>query len=124
MSVERLYRKYKNKFKFYFVYIREAHPSDGDWPDFEIPITDAKDEVEREGAAKSCSESLKFSFPTLVDDMSDSVNLLYSAWPERLFFIDQGGQLLFKSGLGPHGFSTDELGAFISSYLVAGGKNR
>lgn len=54
--------------------------------------------------AKRCCQILKLSVPTAVDDMSDTANQLYKAWPERIYVIDRKGKIAYKSAIGPWGF--------------------
>ena len=51
-----------------------------------------------------CTSKLKFTMPTVVDDMGDTVNMLYRAWPERIYVIGLDGKIAYKSGVGPWGF--------------------
>ena len=91
-----------------FVYIREAHPADSNWPDRRLAIADPVTLAQRNEVAKQCQAKLSLTLPTVVDDMQDSVNQLYRAWPERIYVIDRQGVITYKAGLGPFGFKPDE----------------
>ena len=72
-----------------------------------------RDEQDRRSAfslevAKQCQAKLSRTLPTVVDDMQDSVNQRYRAWPERIYVIDRAGVITYKAGLGPFGFKPDE----------------
>ena len=54
-------------------------------------------------ASKTCRQ-LNLTIPTAVDDMKDTVNQLYKAWPERIYVIGKDGRVAYKSGIGPWGF--------------------
>ena len=54
--------------------------------------------------AAMCNSKLKLSLPTVVDEMGDTVNMLYRAWPERIYVIRPGGEIAYKGGIGPFGF--------------------
>ena len=41
----------------------------------------------------------------MVDDLKDTVNQMYRAWPERIYVIDREGVIAYKGGLGPFGFA-------------------
>jgi Iodothyronine deiodinase len=69
--------------------------------------------------ARHCCQTLDLSIPTAVDDMSDTVNQLYKAWPERLYVIDRGGKIAYKSAIGPWGFRPDEAGRALRKLLKA-----
>lgn len=58
--------------------------------------------------AQKCCRTLDLSIPTAVDDMADTVNQLYKAWPERIYVIDRKGKIAYKSGIGPWGFKPNE----------------
>lgn len=96
------------------VYIREAHAIDSrsplsveqDMPLVEDPVT----LEEREQVAAVCMTKMALEhMPALVDDMQDTANNAYSAWPDRLYLIGRDGRVAYKSGRGPFGFIPDEL---------------
>jgi len=57
--------------------------------------------------------------PALIDDLDDTVNKAYAAWPDRLYLIGQGGRVVYHGGRGPFGFAPDELEAAIVLELAA-----
>lgn len=114
--LEEQYQEYKDEVEFLFVYIREAHPADSNWGDrsgIDDPVTLAQ----RNKVAGLCTSKLKLSIPMVVDDMFDSVNMSYRAWPERIYVIDRKGKIAFKSGIGPWGFKPDAAIAFVDKLL-------
>ena len=98
---------------FLFVYIREAHPEDAWQMESNkregIVFKQPKSPQERRGVAKRCTKALKLSMPCVVDDMNNTVDNLYAAWPERLFVIDRDGKIEYSGGVGPFGFHPDEV---------------
>jgi|RhiMethySRZTD1v2_1073278.scaffolds.fasta_scaffold711441_2 type I thyroxine 5'-deiodinase len=73
---------------------------------------------ERIAACRHCMESLKLApMGALIDDVGDSANLAYDAWPDRLFLIDREGRVAFRSPPGPYGFEIGELGKAIAAEL-------
>ncbi len=98
---------------FYAVYIEEAHPSDiwqmssnlRDGVIFRNP----RAESERTEVAESCVRNLGIRFPALIDGMSNTVERLYTGWPDRLLLIDRNGRVVYKSAPGPFGFHPVEL---------------
>jgi hypothetical protein len=91
------------------IYIREAHPSDG-WVVQQnvargISIVDPKNYDERSRTAGSACSLLRISIPCIVDDMNDSVNKAYAAWPDRLYVIDTTGKVAVVGAPGPRGFA-------------------
>ena len=99
------------------VYIKEAHAMDSMMPSsfggVEDPITDE----ERHQVCVRCIDDLGIPIPAVVDDMNDSVNRAYGAWPDRLYLVGRGGKVAYAGAPGPGGFSTDELEAAIKSEL-------
>lgn len=97
----------------YAVYIREAHPSDG-WKmsnndSFGIAVEQPKSQDARNLVASRCATTLDLSMPLLVDTIDDSVNKLYSGFPDRLYLIDRNGMVIYKGGRGPYGYKAREL---------------
>ena len=98
---------------FYAVYIEEAHPSDiwqmssniRDGVIFRNP----REESERTAVAESCVRKLGVRFPALIDGMDNTVERLYTGWPDRLFLIDRSGRVAFKTTPGPFGFDPSGL---------------
>jgi hypothetical protein len=114
---------------FLAVYIREAHPIDGPFPErltdrwllggpqrgvlVENPITDE----ERLELARECERSLGLPFPVLVDRLDDAVERAYAAWPDRLYLVDLDGSVVYRSRKGPQGFRPDELEGVIEELV-------
>jgi type I thyroxine 5'-deiodinase len=71
-------------------------------------------ESERTEVAESCVRKLGIRFPALIDGMSNTVERLYTGWPDRLFLIDGGGLVVYKSATGPFGFHPAELAAALA----------
>ena len=103
------------------VYIREAHPTD-EWQVANnlaehVEFAQTRSLEERHAVATACATSLKLDIPILIDKMDDVANKAFSAWPERLYVLDQDGCVLYKGGKGPYGFAPDELDAFLRGWL-------
>lgn len=93
---------------FYVVYIEEAHPIDH-WVDEDngkdhIEVASEKSLDERCAVAGACLVKLKIRIPAIIDDLSNSTERAYTAWPDRLYVIDQEGRIAYKSAPGPYGF--------------------
>ena len=107
--------------EFFFIYIAEAHPTDG-WQvrenlNEDVIYDQPKDEDQREAIASACVLNLKLSIPTLIDDMNNGTERDYVALPERLYLIDIDGRIVHRSGPGPFGFSTAKFESAIETYL-------
>lgn len=112
-----LYEEYGDRVEFLMVYIKEAHAMDSMMPSsfggVEDPITDE----ERQEVCVRCIDDLGIPIPAVIDDMEDSVNRAYGAWPDRLYLIGRSGSVAYAGAPGPSGFSTDELEAAIKAEL-------
>ncbi len=121
-NLERLYDRYRDKFHFLVVYVREAHPSDG-WSmrrneTAEIVLPQPTKYPERAAVAQQCEKLMGSKIPLVVDEMADPVGREYSGMPSRLYLLDADRQVLFKSGRGPHYFSPSELEEALLWYLT------
>jgi hypothetical protein len=97
------------------LYILEAHPTDiwqmqSNIKD-KVLFASPHNESERFAVADSCVRRLNIKFPALVDALDDRVEAAYTGWPDRLYLINAGGQVLYKSKAGPFGFDPDDLAA-------------
>src|SRR5262245_58443251 len=81
-------------------------------------VEDAQTLEERVQCATHCVDALALQpIPTLVDDLGDSAERAYEAWPDRLFVIDREGRVAFRSPPGPFGFDLEELEKAIQGEL-------
>lgn len=112
-TVEAVWRRQKDHADFLFIYVREAHPTDG-WAmksneKVGVAVAQPKTFEERRKVAEQCSALLKPSIPLFVDDIDDTVGATYSGMPARLYVIDSQGKVAYKSGRGPFGFKPEEM---------------
>ena len=93
------------------LYIKEAHPTDGSQSpsnlDDDVLFTQPTSEDERAEVAAACMLRFNFSFPMVLDDMTDETGSTYMAMPERLYLLDAHGRVSWKCGIGPHLFDPD-----------------
>lgn len=112
-NIEKLYQRYQDRAKFFLVYVREAHPSDGWWSmsnqRIGIDISQPKTIFDRRSIAMKCRNHLDIDIPFLVDGVDDNVGSVYSGMPNRLYLIDSEGKIAFKNGRGPYGFHPRQL---------------
>ena len=112
-NIEKLYERYRDRAKFFLIYVREAHPSDGWWMESNqrvgIDLAQPLDQEQRVTVAQRCQSHLQISIPFLVDSTNDVAGTAYSGMPNRLYLIDSEGKITFKNGRGPFGFHTREL---------------
>lgn len=132
VRIHELYEQYQDKVQFLSIYIREAHPTDGWWlgrkltrrlvklyaPKVSLELSDPQTIEERREAAGQCDTALQYGVRTYVDEMDDKVNLAYAGWPTRLYIIGLDGRVAYAGGMGPYGFSPNELQKAMDDYLA------
>ena len=59
--------------------------------------------------AKAFQEAMGTQTTILVDDISNTANAAYAAWPERIDAIGPDGKIIFKGKMGPFYFDPDEI---------------
>jgi len=103
-----LYESYRDRVAFYAVYIQEAHPSDiwqmGSNVREGVVFRNPRSDGERFQVAESCVRTLGIRFPALIDGIDNTVERLYTGWPDRLVLVDREGRVVFNSPPGPFGF--------------------
>ena len=122
-EVETLYQRYKDRVNFLAIYVREAHPEDGWHMESNdaagVKVVQPKTEDERHEVAGVCRERIGLTMPLLVDGIDDAVGHAYSGMPSRLYVIERGGKVAYKSGRGPYGFKTGEFEQALLLTLLA-----
>ncbi len=108
-----MYEEYGSRVAFYAVYILEAHPSDV-WQmqsnvKDNVVFASPKSFEEREYVAGACVRKLGVKFPAVIDSFDNTTEKAYTGWPDRLYLIDAGGRVAYKSRPGPFGFKPEEL---------------
>ena len=100
------------------MYILEAHPTDV-WQmqsnvRENVLFRSPRDEGERASVAGACVRRLHLQFPALIDGFDNRVETAYTGWPDRLYVVQTGGDIVYKSKPGPFGFHAEELAAALS----------
>jgi type I thyroxine 5'-deiodinase len=110
------------------VYILEAHPSDVWQMESNIKqgvvFRSPRNEQERAELAGTCVRKLGIKFPALVDGFDNQTEKAYTGWPDRIYLIDSGGQIVFKSQPGPFGFKPEQLSAALSRLFAGQGSKQ
>ena len=71
----------------------------------------------RSEVAAACSAKLALTIPRVVDDMENTVDEAYAAWPERLFVVDADGTIAYAGTQGPFGFEPGEVDAWLRRHV-------
>ena len=118
-EVDQMREQFKDAAEFAYIYIKEAHPED-EWQmdsnvEGDVVYTQPKEMDERVSLAETFVSTMNLEGRMLVDDMANTANACYAAWPERIYVIGVDGRILYKGGIGPFYFDPSELRGFLSS---------
>jgi type I thyroxine 5'-deiodinase len=99
----------------------EAHPVDA-WQDEDnlkdkISVSSPKTLEQRCSVAETCLTKLTLKIPPLVDDLANSTEAAYTAWPDRIYVLDREGNIAYKSLPGPYGFKPAEMANVLKRVL-------
>jgi hypothetical protein len=114
-----IYNDYKDQADFLTIYVREAHPTD-EWQmksnvKEDICYAQPKTLEQRLAIANDFTKRFNFPLPFGVDDMTNSANDAYAAWPERLYVIDEAGRIAYRGGNGPFKYNPKEVRDWLAS---------
>ena len=116
-----LYNDYKDHADFLTVYIREAHTTDG-WQmksnlDQNICYPQPTTMAQRLAIANDFTQRFHYPLPLCVDDMSNTADNAYAAWPERIYIIDTNGRIAYRGGMGPFHYNPQEARAWLAAHF-------
>ncbi len=105
------------------VYILEAHPLDA-WIEEnnvkdKIAVASPRSFAERCSVADTCVSKLSLKIPAVIDDLANTTEHAYTAWPDRLYVIDREGKIAYKSRPGPYGFKPEDVRKMLEVLLPA-----
>jgi type I thyroxine 5'-deiodinase len=116
-ALNALYKEYRDRVAFHVVYIQEAHPIDAwqvsDNLKDDVLVKSTETAEQREQVAGVCLAKLGIELPALIDEPDNRVERAYTAWPDRLYVIDQSGRIAYKSGAGPFGFKPTDVASTL-----------
>ena len=75
--------------------------------------------AERCAVEGACATKLALRIPAIIDDLENSTEEAYTAWPDRVYLIDREGRVAYKSKPGPYGFKPAEVEAALKGILPA-----
>jgi type I thyroxine 5'-deiodinase len=99
----------------------EAHALDA-WEDEDnqkdkISVASPKTLAERCAVEGTCATKLALHIPAVIDNLSNTTEEAYTAWPDRLYVIDVDGRIAYKSKPGPFGFKPAEMEVVLKRLL-------
>jgi type I thyroxine 5'-deiodinase len=100
--------------------VREAHPTD-EWQmksnvKDDVCYAQPKNLEQRVYIANDFIKRYKYPVPFGIDDMTNLAEAAYSAWPERLYVIDENGRIAYRGGMGPFNYDPKELRAWLAAH--------
>jgi type I thyroxine 5'-deiodinase len=105
------------------VYVREAHPTD-EWQmksniKDDVCYAQPKNLEQRVAIANDFVQRFQFPLPFGIDDMSNRAEGAYSAWPERLYIVDETGRIAYRGGMGPFKYNPAEVREWLAAKFGA-----
>ena len=117
MRLQQVYEKFRDRADFWWIYVKEAHPTDGRRPSRSVKIAQHKSLDDRKKAAGSCVKDLKLGIPQLIDDMNNTVATAYHGSPDRLFILSPDATIAYRGDKGPFGFDVAEMEKSLEKLL-------
>ena len=103
------------------MYVREAHPTD-EWQmksnlkdKDDVCYAQPKNLEQRLAIANDFTKRFKYPLPFGIDDMSNAAESAYSAWPERIYIIDESGRIAYRGGMGPFNYKPEEAREWLAA---------
>ena len=126
MRLNEIYDLYKDEdIRFFAIYIREAHPSDG-WQvpenlEERILYPEPRTDEARTAIAADCRAAMDLRLPMLIDWIGNDVEEKYVSTPIRLFVVDRDGLIAYTGDPGPFGFDPDSWEQAVREQIASGG---
>lgn len=119
--IEEIREAFEGRAEFVYVYIKEAHPED-EWQmdvnrEAGVVYSQPESFEERIELAHAFVSEMDVETPVLVDDMGNTANACFAAWPERIYVVGSDGRIRYKGGMGPFDFDPEELVGFLQDHL-------
>jgi hypothetical protein len=116
-----MFQRFRVQASLVFVYIAEAHTTDG-WQlqsnlDDDVLLASHATLDDRFAAARAGVARLGLTMPVLVDGMDDAVSEAFAAWPERIYVVNADGRIAFAGGPGPFEFDPDAAAAAVAALV-------
>jgi hypothetical protein len=125
-GVEQVYREFRDRAEFLWVYIREAHPDsvlslrDASGQEKLTPVPQHTEFSSRSSVAAACQRTWELQMPIAVDGIDNSAGQAYAGWPNRMVVVGTDGRIAFASPGAPGGTNAEQLRAWLGPNLPAG----
>lgn len=127
-GIDDVYRDFRNRAEFLFVYVREAHPDsilslvDENLTPALVKVPQPATLEERTAVAATCGRTLELSMPIAVDTIDNRVGRAYAGWPNRMVVVGTDGRILFATDSSPRGTDAARLRAWLKENFSAAGQ--
>ncbi len=74
---------------------------------------------QRVAIANDFVKRFQFPLPFGIDDMRNTANDIYAAWPERLYILDESGHIAYRGGMGPFKYNPAEVREWLAGKFGA-----
>ncbi len=119
--LEAVASRFEDRVQFLVVYIKEAH-AEGEW---QVAANRQQGILYRQPETLEARLQIAADFvhhfglrlPVVVDGPDDLAEAAYAAWPERIYVVDEAGEIVYESEPGSDGFDLDELSGWLDASL-------
>ncbi len=110
--VVKTYKMFGDRADFLTVYIKEAHPED-EWQMQSnvkqgVCYMQPNSDEDRQAIVNDFIERFDYPMPIGIDDMQNTAMTTFSAWPERLYVVEDS-KIVYKGGIGPYEYRPQEV---------------
>ena len=124
--MEDLAKQYSHLADFVYIYIKEAH-ADDEWQVEKnkignVVFNQPQTFEERLILAKAFQEAMGTQTTILVDDITNTANAAYAAWPERIYVLGPDNKIIYKGKMGPFYIDPDEIVPVLEKAGLKGGQ--
>lgn len=122
-GVDAVYKEFKDRARFLFIYVREAHPDsvlsviDQSGGETLLKIAQPADAAGRAETAAVCQRTVELEMPIAVDGIDNRVGKAYAGWPNRMVVVGTDGRVLFASDPVPRGTDARRLRTWLEENL-------
>lgn len=123
-GVDVVYKQFKDRAQFLFVYVREAHPDSilsvigQNGKETLLKIPQPKDMSTRVSNATVCQRTKDLNLPIAVDTIDNRVGKAYAGRPNRMVIVGTDGKILFATDPSPRGTDARSLRTWLSKNLT------
>ena len=93
----------------------EAHAKD-EWILYkDVCFNQPRTLEERVAVATEFGSRVHPEIPMVIDSMENTAEMVFAAWPERLYVIGEDRRIAYKGALGPDGYRPEEVATWLQA---------